>query len=593
MTLFDKPGNYKDVRNREIVQPIPPALLPGRPLPQEENPLSETTTEKECAVINDNPTYILPSASSAELPPLINREAARRTLPYSPMIDGSAIDEQPTWIIPRVSHMKKMVNPPSESTETEGYVSLMRNLVKSSGVYALSSVASPLVSLLLAPFLTRSLSHHDYGALAVLNTAIALMAGITQFGLNNAFFRAYNYDYESRRDRLRVVSTVVALLLLVSIPAIIAVVGTGSWLAGLLLKSPSLGDAVRLAALVVLMQNLTIPGFSWLRAENRAMLFSILAVTNLLVNLITTIILVGVLHMGIAGSLLAVGGGYAVIAVCTLPIVLLRAGLRLHFDVARNLLSFGLPMVSNFVSVWVLQLSDRYLLGHFSSLANTAGYAVAYSLGGVMSVIILSPFSLAWPTAMFAIAKRDNAKEVFQLVFRWYSVILLAATFALSLIATFILYLFFPPSYHSFASIIPLVATSTMFYGIYSVFNVGASIRRKTWMAFIFTSFAALINVGFNILLIPLYGAMGAALSTLFAYAALALLAYIVNQRIYPIPFQVGIFTIAFLLGVALYAGIESLMLAQETYGAWGISLAALGLYCGCLFFLAKGLVRK
>lgn len=68
------------------------------------------------------------------------------------------------------------------------HTSQIRQLVKSSGIYALSSLAAPLVSLVLAPFLTRHLSHADYGALAVLNTAIALVAGITQLGLNSAFF---------------------------------------------------------------------------------------------------------------------------------------------------------------------------------------------------------------------------------------------------------------------------------------------------------------------------------------------------------------------------------------------------------------------
>ena len=68
--------------------------------------------------------------------------------------------------------------------------------------------------------------------------------------------------------------------------------------------------------------------------------------------------------------------------VCTLPVILLRAGLHPRFDIARNVLSFGLPNVASLVAIWVLQLSDRYLLAHLSSLAQTASYSVAYNLGG-------------------------------------------------------------------------------------------------------------------------------------------------------------------------------------------------------------------
>ena len=53
---------------------------------------------------------------------------------------------------------------------------------------------------------------------AVLTTVISLVAGLTQLGLGSAFFRSYNYDYESQEDRAAVLSTVVILLSLVSIP---------------------------------------------------------------------------------------------------------------------------------------------------------------------------------------------------------------------------------------------------------------------------------------------------------------------------------------------------------------------------------------
>src|SRR5207249_2084311 len=140
-------------------------------------------------------------------------------------------------------------------------------------------------------------------------------------------------------------------------------------------------------------------------------------------NLGATIIFVGVLRMGIDGALLATGGGYAVVVVCMLPFLILRAGLRLRFDIAWNVLSFGLPNVVNMMSIWVLQLSDRSILAHFGSLAQTASYSVAYSLGGVLGVIVLAPFQLAWPAVMFTIAKRADAARLFQLIFRWYSIV--------------------------------------------------------------------------------------------------------------------------------------------------------------------------
>ncbi len=534
---------------------------------------------------------ILPSA--ADRNPAVNYGLSLSNHYDYALMGGLPIEEQTTWIIPVIQVAPKTSQLTAQGVKTESYASLIRELAKSSGLYALASLVGPLISLILAPFLTRNLPHTAYGALAVLNTAIALLTGVTQLGLNSAFFRSYNYDYESQKDRLDVLSTVVVLLSLTSFCMSLSMILNASWFSTLLFNNASFSDAVKVAALVVLFQNLAVPGFSWMRAENRALSFSLLSIANLLISLGANIVLVGMLHLGIVGSLMATGVGYAVVIICTLPIILVHAGLSLRFDIARGLLSFGVPNIFAIVSVWVLQLSDRFLLGRIGSLAQTASYSVAYTLGSVVSVVVLSPFTLAWPSTLFNIAKKDNAQHVFKLVFRWYSIVLFFAAFALTLVGTIALYLFFPPVYREAVSVIPIIVVSTVFFSVYTFFTTGQSIKRKTWFNSIFTTLAALANLGFNLVLIPLYGAMGSALSTLLAYVLLAWITYMVNQRLYPIPYEVGIFTIELLVGVAFYVGSGMLASGQGTYGAWGISLGALVVYGGFLLLLGGWLSNR
>src|SRR6266849_3157974 len=508
-----------------------------------------------------------------------------------------AIDEIPTVALPITKAEHAENTAPSSrqapATGTESLVAPLRDLIKSSGLYAISSVTLPLISLVLAPFLTHALSPTDYGILTILNTLISLSAGITQLGLSSAFFRAYGYDYTSSADRRYVLGTVLILLCRVSLPTVIAAAITAPFLAHLLFGQPSLGGFVVLATGVVLLQNLSVPGLAWLRAESRALSYSLLSIGNLLITLIANILLVGVLHLGLAGSLLATGCGYASVIICTLPIILLHAVLRMRADIVRNLLAFGIPIIFNFISYWELQLADRYLLSIFSSLAETARYGVAYTLGSAISIVVLGPFTLAWPAALFSIAKREDAAQIYKLVFRWFSLFLLFTAFGLSLAGTILLHWLFPVSYHSGADIIPVVAVSLAFFGLYYVFGVGISITRKTWSTAILLAVAALVNVALNLVLIPHYGAMGAAASTLIAYVVLVAINYIVNQRLYPVPFEIGIFLIALLVGTALYIGSDILGRGFGTYGAWGISACTLILYGGCLALLGKLLTKN
>lgn len=492
----------------------------------------------------------------------------------------AAADTAPLWERPTVTM--------AVVARVESFATIARRLMRTSGLYAIGALGAPAVSLLLTPFLARHLAPDEYGALALLNTAISFAAGITQLGLGPAFFRAYNYDYTGERDRRAVLATVSFLLALVTIPLVV-----GGWLAApeistLIFGRPDFASLVSVSIVIVLIQNLTVPGFAWLRAENRAFLYSIVSVANVLCTLVATIVFVGGMQLGVRGALYATGAGYGSVVLITVPLLLIRSRLRFRMDIARSLLSFGTPQVMSVVSVWVLQLSDRYLLALFGNLAQTASYSVAYSLGSVLSTLVLAPFSLAWPTAMYAIAKRRDAARVYQRVFRWFGMVLLFAAFGLSLACTVLFDVLFPRSYHAAAPVIPIVAASIALYGVYIVFMIGANVRRKTWLISVLTTAAALVNLGCNLVLIPRLGAMGAAVSTLIAYFALAALTYVVNQRIYPIPFEIGRFLLAAILGAAVYYEIMALP------GLWGaqyaLPLAAGGLmlYACCLVLLVR-----
>jgi len=524
--------------------------------------------------------------------------------PSEPPMSRTWITDQPTWMVPVVpgpAKTGKQVDLPATqpraienkqtSSGAQGYLSLALEMVKSSGIYALGAFASPLVSLILTPFLAHNLSTSEYGVLALLYTVVDLVTLMTQLGISAAFFRAYNGDYEDVRDRLGVLSTTIILLSVVSIPIAIVMMIAAPWLSEILFSTRSFADPVRLTALVIVAENLTLPGISWLRAEKRAVFYSVLSVANLLAVLGTNIVLVGVLHAGLDGALIAKGAGYAVSIACTLPIMLLllarEHSLHLRSDVARSMLLFGVPTVFGDAAAWILQLSDRYLLSHFGSLAQTASYSVAYTLGGVLSPVILAPWGLAWVPIMYAIAKRDDAAHIYKLVFRWWSNVLLFAAFGLSLLSSIVLELLFPPAYHSSEPVIPVIALSTMFIGVSYIFMIGANIRRKTVYEFFYVLLAATVNLLLNLFLIPYFGAMGAAVSTLIAYALLVVVAYVMNQRIYPIGFEVGSFTWKIVIGAALYIGSSLLAHGRKPLVSWSISIVALIIYGVVLMVLA------
>src|SRR5215471_3697477 len=249
MTFLDEPKNYSDTGDKEIVKPALPTRsplmrfpltpLPKTLLPQEEESFSDAmVSEGHVPKRNDPHTFMLPATNITGFPASADVQT-HHVSSYPAILNEVPFDQQETWIIPVVRSPKPHLQSRTSDQAAKNYVSLVRNLVKSSSIYALASLAAPLISLVLAPFLTHTLTRADYGALAVLNTIIALGTGITQLGLSSAFFRAYNFDYESHKDRLGIFSTVVILLSLTSIPIPIVAYLTAPQLTILLFNNPS------------------------------------------------------------------------------------------------------------------------------------------------------------------------------------------------------------------------------------------------------------------------------------------------------------------------------------------------------------------
>jgi O-antigen/teichoic acid export membrane protein len=549
--------------------------------------------------IDQSPTMQLPAFDMPSLSLSTELRAIRLALPAIPQeVDGDWADAA-TWVMPAIPKPGATGTATAVKPETKekakgagSYLSLALEMVKNSGIYAIAAMMSPLVSLILTPFLTRNLSVNDYGALTTLYTIVDLISTITQLGLSPAFFRAYNKDYETPQDRAGVLANTIAMLSVFTIPAAIGMIFIAPLLSDLFLRNPHYGGSVALTCVVIVAENLSMPASAWFRAEKRTIPYTGLSVTSTLLVLGTNLVLVGAFHMGLTGALLAKGAGYAIYIVVTYPLIFLRlfnqSGFKPRFDIMKSMLAFGIPTVFGDIASWVLQVSDSWLLTLIGGgLSESGTYRAAYVLGGVLSPVLLAPWGLAWGPIMYSVSKRDDAPRIYSLVFRWWSSVLLFGAFGLSLVSIIVLDLFYPPSYKVGESIIPLITMATMLQGIWYMFMIGVNLRRKTILEFVYMLIASGSNLILNLFLIPRYGDMGAAVSTLISYIILATVSYIVNQRIYPINYEIGTFLLKLFIGLGLYIGGRFLASGQPPMISWSIIILTLLLYA--IILLAIG----
>ncbi len=112
---------------------------------------------------------------------------------------------------------------------------------------------------------------------------------------------------------------------------------------------------------------------------------------------------------------------------------------------------------------------------------------------------------------------------------------------------------FYGPDFWQGTEIVPWIALGYLFHAAYLLQLPGVfELERSRWVA-ITRGIGALANVGLNITLIPLYGALGAALATCFSFFIMALAFLIVNRQIYPVPYEWGRLLRVFLLMAGIY----------------------------------------
>ena len=187
-------------------------------------------------------------------------------------------------------------------------------------------------------------------------------------------------------------------------------------------------------------------------------------------------------------------------------------------------LAFSLPLMLGSLSTFVLNAGDRIILQRLLGPAEVGRYQVAYTVGFVaVQLIVLT--SSSW-TPRFAAVKDELAR--WRLINRSRDLlytVLAPVLIGLVLGAPVLLRVVAPASFQP-GALLPVVFLVVV--SAYPVAALGATGRflvtqgRSRPLA-LCTALAAVVNVGLNLVLVPVLGIAGAAVATVFAYSSQAL----------------------------------------------------------------------
>jgi O-antigen/teichoic acid export membrane protein len=368
------------------------------------------------------------------------------------------------------------------------------------------------------------------------------MTIISTYGVDAAFLRYYILagHEEEKRD---IFNTGFWSILLMSAMILFISFLFAAPLADWLLDSASYRYVIILMAGILLFDSMMIIPFLLLRAEERSTLFVVLKVTNVIVNFLTTYYFVVNLGRGVEGVFEANLLSSVFTFVTVLPVSLRHLRPTMRRAVYMDLLKFGLPYLPSTLSVYLVDVIDRFILKQLTDVATVGLYSAGCKLGMLMNLMIAA-FRFAWHPFFLSTSKEPNAKAIFARIFTWFmlvcAVCFLGASHFINELVRFQIgsKTLFDEDYWNSTSVVPAILLAYIFFGAYVNFIIGIHLKKKTHYLPFITGLAAAVKIAATYALVPLLGMNGAALGTTLAYMAMALALYIVAQRLYYIRYE-------------------------------------------------------
>ncbi|WP_255190997.1 oligosaccharide flippase family protein [Natronobeatus ordinarius] len=241
------------------------------------------------------------------------------------------------------------------------------------------------------------------------------------------------------------------------------------------------------------------------------------------------------LRIGLIGLLLLAGMGivaagvaYLLAAVATFLVahllfarlMPLRGPFRTH---TRELVRFSAPLVVSTVVGVMLTRTDTLMLGYFRSSYEVGIYDAAYPLANGLLVALTAFGFLYLPIAsrLDADDDRDAVDDIYATTTKWVYVLTFPAFCLFVVFPRDVIHLFFGPAYTDAALVLPILAT-----GFFLSAAAGrdretlSAVGATTWIA-VGNVVGLTLNVVVNLLLIPRYGYVGAAVASVTSLIAL------------------------------------------------------------------------
>jgi len=411
---------------------------------------------------------------------------------------------------------------------------MLRTFLRDMLTYLPTKLLPALTGFITAPILTRLLLPAEYGNYILALGASEFLFALACSGLASVpvrFFPAYKAKSELGTFFVSLglsASTVIAAVSMVSLSAL------------LLLRRhlpAALYPLLVMSVAIFIVQAVFVISMEVVRAHERSGLYTVIELLTRYGILAVGLLLIMVFAFRVRGLL----WGELLAPALALPVLLFSTtrgvGIRRqHFRPpdAVQMWRYAWPLALGNVAMWVLRLSDRYIISFFRPESEVGVYSAAYNISAKSIDMLVALFLLSMgPMVMntWETKGREATEETIAMITRLFLILCLPAAAGLGLLARPLVALLTGEAYHKGYQIVAYVAFSSFAWGLSQIASRSLLIKKKTRRIATNQIVAGLVNLGLNLVLVPRFGFVAAGFSTFVGYAVLFALQVNASRR--------------------------------------------------------------
>ena len=165
-------------------------------------------------------------------------------------------------------------------------------------------------------------------------------------------------------------------------------------------------------------------------------------------------------------------------------------------------------------------------------------YGANFKIGLLMAIFIQS-YRLAFEPFFFKEGKEHASKDLYARVLKYF-VIFACIIVVGVLVFMDVVNLLLLPEYYEGNKIIPYILLGQLFFGIYYSLSLWYKLTDNTRFGAYISGLGVLVVIAGNILLVPQFGFIGAAVTSFLCFFIMTVISYFLGQKHYPINYPVG-----------------------------------------------------